>query len=157
MAPIRFLRLHGNTWDGRSAPAHACPDSWRQFGRVRKCIDKNKRAACFQFRRQGVRITLDGPTRAFKADAEDDRKSVAEAASQSPRSLRADAASIVVGNLRSGAVTISVATPGSVSLSSLHQTKKLSEMDKTDLRLATRTPGISRNRKLKMVNGVPKL
>ena len=53
-----------------------CPASGRQLGHVRKSIDKKKWSARFKFKRQGDPVTLDGPARTLKANAEAELLSV---------------------------------------------------------------------------------
>ena len=48
----------------------------RQKGTVRKSLDKQKWSARFQFQKDTTRVTMDGPPRAKRVDAEKDRQCV---------------------------------------------------------------------------------
>ena len=48
----------------------------RQKGSVRKSLDKQKWSARFQFQKDTTRVTMDGPPRAKRVDAEKDRQCV---------------------------------------------------------------------------------
>ena len=115
-----------------------CPASGRQLGHVRKSIDKKKWSARFMFKRQGDRVTLDGPARTLKADAEADRQFVAAAASQVSRGSRADVASSAMNNVRSGARTnplaVSDEEPGSASFALAFVPEIMQKIKKTKLR-----------------------
>ena len=126
------------------------PATGRQLGRVRKCLDKKKWSARFEFS-DSKRVTMDGPTRASRAAAEKDRELIAATMSLQPRSSRVEAASAAIKCLRSGQAPTLQDGPGSASTIHNLGTEELASMGKVQLRkLAHRTPGIThmkRNKK----------
>ena len=65
-------------------------------------MDKKKWSARFQFEQSGDRATMDGPPRATRAAAEEDRKVVAAAMGLQLEALRKEAAAAAIKHLRTG-------------------------------------------------------
>ena len=124
------------------------PAAGRRLGQVRKSLDKKNWSARFQFTKRRERLFFEGPLRACRGDAEADRNDVAAAVVQVPRPSRLDATVEAIKRLR-GEKTLSGGAPGTASTSvSELDFKQLDGMNKKQLRsLATRTPGIARNKK----------
>ena len=133
------------------------PAAGRRLGQVRKSLDKENWSARFQFTKRRERLFFEGPLRACRGDAEADRNDVAAAVVQVPRPSRLDATVEAIKRLR-GEKTLSGGAPGTASTSvSELDFKQLDGMNKKQLRsLATRTPGIARNKKNAKGKWVPK-
>ena len=126
---------------GRSALSSLVPATGRQRGTIRKSLDKKKWSVRFEFRRNNNRVTMDGPARALRAEAEDDRQCVAMAMHQASPTSRFDAAADALKQLRDGGVRLSCGAPGSASAHAHIDVDKLSSMDKIQLRsLASKVP-----------------
>lgn len=129
---------------GKSRQGVLRPATGRQLGSVRKCLEKKKWSARFQFR-DPTRVTLDGPARASQAAAEKDRELIAAAVGLQPRSSRVEAASAAIKCLRGGQAPTLQDGPGSASTIHSIGMEELASMGKVQLRnLAQRTPGITR-------------
>jgi hypothetical protein len=131
------------------------PASGRQLGHVGKSLDKSKWSARFLFERD-CSVTMDGPARACRADAEKDRKFIASAMTQGPRASRVEAASHAIKHLRDGGAAAVPHLPGFAGAIHGIDVGKLTTMNWQQLRrLATLTPGIVRNKK-QGVKWIPK-
>ena len=125
-----------------------CPASGRQIGHVRQSLEKKKWSARFQFNRLGEFITVDGPVRACRTEAEADRSFVASAMSHVASSSRVDAAKRWIKFLREGGEPFSDGVPGSASTAPKMDPTRLQNMTQPQLReLASKTPGITINKK----------
>ena len=87
----------------------------RRLGQVRTCWGHKTWSARFQLRLPGERATIDGPARERRADAETDRKFVAVALAQVPRSSKLETVKAAVANLRTGRRQLPAQMPGSAS------------------------------------------
>ena len=130
-----------------------CPASGRQIGHVRQSHlgmehSQNKWSVRFQFNRLGEFITVDGPVRACRTEAEADRSFVAFAMSHVASSSRVDAAKRWIKFLREGGEPFSDGVPGSASTAPKIYPTRLQNMTQPQLReLASKTPGITLNKK----------
>ena len=126
----------------------ARPASGRCVGQVRKGVGQNKWSARFQFEVRGKRTTIDAPLCLRRADAERDRKLVVDGLAQVACSLKVETAKAAIANLQSGRRRLPAKKPSSSMKSSRVGFAKLANMKREELRsLATRTPGIMRNKK----------
>ena len=142
---------------GRSALGSLAPASGRQRGTIRKSLNKKKWSTRFSFQRNKKRVTMDGPARALRAEAEEDRQYVVTAMDQESATSRFDAAADALKQLREGGVRPSCDAPGSVSAHTHIDFDKLASMDKLQLRgLATKVPCISRNKRNSDGKWIPK-
>jgi hypothetical protein len=131
-----------------------CPASGRQIGHVRQShlgmerVTKKKWSVRFGFNRLGEYITVDGPVRACRTEAEADRSFVAFAMSHVASSSRVDAAKRWIKFLREGGEPFSDGVPGSASTAPKIDPTRFQNMTKPQLReLASKTPGITLNKK----------
>ena len=131
-----------------------CPASGRQIGHVRQShlgmerMEKKKWSVRFRFNRLGESITVDGPVRACRTEAEADRSFVAFAMSHVASSSRVDAAKRWIKFLREGGEPFSDGVPGSASTAPKMDPTRLQNMTRPQLReLASKTPGITINKK----------
>ena len=149
---------------------------FRTVGQVRKCFPNSGWLARFQFWVDGKKCAFHGPSRAGKDEAEADRRAVAASMAQASLSSRVNIASRVLQSLKDRAAlscsddmgTSSVSLeghgagncsnePGTASLVPVPDAKILRRMNKKELReLATRTPGVQRNKKNSKGKWVPK-
>ena len=142
---------------GQPSPGHACPASGRQQGQVRKCINRKMWSARFQFRQHGDSVTMDGPMRVLRADAEKDRQLVVAAMREATPSSKVEAAMAVVKHLRGFGPLPLTDVPGSARTIRGVDVGKLAGMNKMQLRdLADKTHVIARRKKNKKGNWVPK-
>jgi hypothetical protein len=126
-------------------------------GRVRKTFPGKGWSAQFQFRQEGKMIGIEGPRRSLREGAEADRKFVAAFLDTVPRSSRVDAANDAIKSLGGRGKTSCVGGPGSASHTLDFDPAVLKKMKKPELRkLASRTPGIMRNKKNAGGKWVPK-
>ena len=147
----------------------------RQVGQVRKSFPNPGWLARFQFRVEGKKCALHGPSRAGKDEAEADRRAVAASMAQARLSSRVDIASRVLQSLQDrcalscsddpGTSCSSVEGRGAVFSSNEPRTasslvpdaKILRKMKKSELRdLATFTVGVQRDKKNSKGKWVPK-
>jgi hypothetical protein len=149
---------------------------FRTVGQVRKCFPNSGWLARFQFWVDGKKCAFHGPSRVGKDEAEADRRAVAASMAQAFFSSRVNIASRVLQSLKDRAAlscsddmgTSSVSLeghgagncsnePGTASLVPVPDAKILRRMNKKELReLATRTPGVQRNKKNSKGKWVPK-
>ncbi len=113
---------------------------------VCRSFPKKGWSANFRFSQEGKRVSVEGPTRACRDEAEADRKFAAASLDQVARSSRVDAANCAAKALRNGDGTSFVEGPGSAGHS--FEPGRLRKMKQSELRsLASRTPGIMRDKK----------
>jgi hypothetical protein len=111
-------------------------------------MEKKKWSVRFRFNRLGESITVDGPVRACRTEAEADRSFVAFAMSHVASSSRVDAAKRWIKFLREGGEPFSDGVPGSASTAPKIDPTRFQNMTKPQLReLASKTPGITLNKK----------
>ena len=131
-----------------------CPASGRQIGHVRQIhlgmahATRSEWSMRFHFTRLGKSITVDGPVRACRTEAEADRSFVASAMSHVVSSSRVDAAKRWIKFLREGGEPFSDGVPGSASTAPKMDPTRLQNMTAPQLReLASKTPGITTKKK----------
>ncbi len=159
----------------RPATAPCSASTPRQVGQVRKSFPNPGWLARFQFRVEGKKCALHGPSRAGKDEAEADRRAVAASMAQARLSSRVDIASRVLQSLQDrcalscsddpGTSCSSVESRGAVFSSNEPRTasslvpdaKILRKMKNSELRdLATFTVGVQRDKKNSKGKWVPK-
>jgi hypothetical protein len=141
----------------RAVSGVRCPASDRQLGQVRKSLDKTKWSARFQFTQLEDHATMDGPPRATRAAAEDDRKFVVAAMVRKLEASRKEAAAAAIKQLRTGEALALPDGPGSTSTICKIGWKELAIMNKLQLRrLVDQTPGIARMKRNEKGKWVPK-
>ena len=129
----------------------------RKCGRVRRAFPGKGWSACFQFQLQGKRSSLDAPVRIRRADAEKDRRFVAASMEQTSPSTRAETASRAIQKMHHGEVTPPGNVPGSASTAHAFDPENLKNMTNAQLRsIATRTPGVTRDKKTSKGRWIPK-
>ncbi len=140
------------------APCSGSASNPRKSGQVRQSQWKSCWIARFRFGQQGtLTSTFDGPFRIFREDAERDCTYAAACMDEVPRPSKVSAASRAVQMLRDGKARPSGQVPGSASSALRFDAESLQNMSKLELRnLATRTPGIVRDKKTQKGKWVPK-
>ena len=141
----------------QSVSCSARPASGRQQGAVRKSFNKRMWSARFTFRQRRDRVTMDGPARALRGDAEKDRQKTVAAMRQALPSSRVEVAADALRQLRCGELLVPQDVPGSASALSGIDASKFATMNWVQLRgLANKTPGITRNKKNPTGKWIPK-
>ena len=109
------------------------------------------------FKKAGEIISLDGPVRDRRADAEADRAHVALAIEPVARAARPAAASSIIKSLRDSGTTLPARVSGSATQPAGFDRAVLANMKRNELRtLATATPGVVRNKRNAKGKWIPK-
>ena len=141
----------------RPATAPCSASTPRQVGQVRKAFPSPGWLARFEFRVEGKKCALHGPSRAGKDEAEADRRAVAASMAQARLSSRVDIASRVLQSLREGRGTDFCSQEPRTASSFVPDAKILRNMKKSELRdLASFTAGVQRDKKNSKGKWVPK-